>query len=398
MTFLPKAPTKLAHLPEPTLAAEAHSQQLIALIVVEIAQSMGWISFARYMELALYAPALGYYSAGAQKFGAQGDFVTAPEISALFSQTLARQVRQVLQQIEHAPANILELGAGSARMAADVLLALQQQQALPAQYMILEVSADLRALQQQTLSQALDPELLARVVWLDSLPQQFNGVLLANEVLDALPVHVVQQQNGVWHELGVSFDQRFNWQAQPLPSGALYEMASQLGIDPSQDYTTELCPAALGLLASLAHILQQGALIFIDYGFSHAEYYHAQRSQGTLMCHYRHYAHDDPFVYPGLQDITAHVDFTAVVQAAQTHGLELLGYTNQAQFLINCGITEVLGQVSPHDMAVYLPLAAQAQKLLSPAEMGELFKVVALGKALPQPLLGFVRGDKRYSL
>jgi SAM-dependent MidA family methyltransferase len=222
-------------------------------------------------------------------------------------------------------------------------------------------------------------------------------MVIGNEVLDALSVHVVKTHNGNLSELGVAWaEDGFCWSERPLTPGHLLEQAAKLEL-PS-DYQTELCPAATGLVASLAAMLQHGILLFIDYGFPRREYYHPQRNEGTLMCHYRHYAHDDPFIYPGLQDITAHVDFTAIAEAGVANGLQLLGYGGQAQFLINCGITDLLNQVSPSDVANYLPLAAQAQKLLSPAEMGELFKAMALGKGITQPLLGFQRGDKSHTL
>jgi len=384
----------MTSLPKPSAEALAHSRQLSMLIRAEIEAAGGWMDFARYMHLALYAPDLGYYSGGAKKFGQDGDFVTAPEISPLFAQTLAKQVTQILQLTA---GDILELGAGTGRLAAALMLELQQLGQLPARYQILEVSAHLRQIQHETLQQELPPELMRCVQWLDNLPDTFNGLVLGNEVLDALPVHIVKSSGDGLFERGVTWgDDTFAWAERPLTSGALFEQANKLNLPP--DYTTELCPAATGLVASLANSLQQGALLFVDYGFSRREYYHPQRSQGTLMCHYRHYAHDDPFFHPGLQDITAHVDFTSIAEVAVANGLQLLGYSGQAQFLINCGITEILAKVSSSDTPTYLPLAAQAQKLLSPAEMGELFKVIALGKDLNQPLLGFASGDRSHTL
>jgi len=388
----------MTSLPKPSAEALAHSQQLSMLIRAEIEATDGWIDFARYMHLALYAPGLGYYSGGAKRFGQDGDFVTAPEISPLFAQTLARQAAQILQLTA---GDILELGAGTGRLAAVLMLELQQLEQLPACYKILEVSANLRQIQHQTLQQTLPPELMQYVQWVDNLPDRFNGLVLGNEVLDALPVHIVKSSGDGLFERGVIWSgDTFVWSERPITSSTLceqvFELASKLDLQP--DYTTELCPAATGLVASLANMLQQGALLFIDYGFSRREYYHPQRSQGTLMCHYRHYAHDDPFLCPGLQDITAHVDFTSIAETAVANGLKLLGYSGQAQFLINCGVTDLLAQISPGDSANYLPLAAQAQKLLSPAEMGELFKVIALGKGLDQSLLGFARGVRSHML
>jgi len=389
MTLLPTT-----GLPEPTPDALAHSQQLADLIRENIHSSSGWISFAEFMQLALYAPGLGYYSAGAKKFGKDGDFVTAPEISPLFAQSLAKQAAQVLQQTQ---GSILELGAGSGRLALELLLELQSLEQLPQQYLILEVSAQLRQQQRETLEQHLPAGLLARVLWLDALPTKFNGLVLGNEVLDAVPVHIVKRQPAGLCELGVGADtQGFVWGEQALTAGQLYAAANRLELAP--DYTTELCPAAGALLASLAAMLESGVILMIDYGFSQREYYHPQRSEGTLMCHYRHFAHGDPFLYPGLQDITAHVDFTAMAEVGLEQGMQLLGYCGQAQFLINCGITDILARVSPHDIKRYAPLASQAQKLLSPAEMGELFKVIALGKGVTEDLVGFSRGDRRHTL
>jgi len=379
----------------PSLSADqiATSEQLVAAIVHEIDSSHGWISFARYMELALYAPGLGYYSAGSQKFGAGGDFVTAPEISPLFGRTLARQVAQVLH--ENA-GDVLELGAGTGRLAAQLLLELERLDVRPQRYRILEVSAHLRAVQRETLTAELPETLLQRVEWLESLPETLTGMVIANEVLDALPVHLVAWREEGLAERGVAWqNDRFVWQDQPIASGALHDMASRVALPAG--YVSEFCPAAPALIASLADVLQQGVLLFIDYGFPRREYYHPQRATGTLMCHFHQQAHDDPFMYPGLQDITAHVDFTAIAEAGVAHGLEVMGYAGQAQFLINSGITDLLAEVSPSDLVAYLPLAAQAQKLLSPAEMGELFKVIALGKG-SEPLLGFARGDKRHTL
>lgn len=384
----------MTSLPQPAAQAMARSQQLTMLIRSEIEAAGGWIDFARYMHLALYAPGLGYYTGGAKKFGAGGDFVTAPEISPLFAQTLARQAMQILRLTS---GDMLELGAGTGCLAATLLVELQKLGQLPQCYLILEVSAELREVQRESLGQALPPDLMQRVQWLDRLPETFNGLVLGNEVLDALPVHIVGANSNGLYERGVGWDKHgFTWVERPITSGHVFELAAKQQL-PS-GYVTEICPAATGLVASLASILQCGALMFIDYGFPRREYYHAQRSSGTLMCHYRQHAHDDPFLYPGLQDITAHVDFTALAEAGVAHGLQLQGYCGQAQFLINCGITDLLAQVSPSDVVSYLPLAAQAQKLLSPAEMGELFKVIALSKDLPQGMLGFTSGDRSHTL
>lgn len=381
-------------LPKPDAVALDHSASLQALIADHIAAAGGWISFARYMELALYTPGLGYYSAGAVKFGAEGDFVTAPEMTPLFGQTLARQVMQVLRQTG---GSVLELGAGRGRLAAAMLEEMQRAGTLPEQYLTLEVSADLKAVQQAYLRSVLPAALYEKLVWLDTLPDVFTGVVVANEVLDAVPVHLVRKQDGALQELGVGLDAQegLEMQPRPLTDAALLQTAMKL--DLPDGYQSEICPQAQALVASLSASLQRGVLLFIDYGFSRAEYYHPQRTQGTLMCHYRHHAHGDVFLYPGLQDLTAHVDFSAVAEAGIAQGLQLLGYCGQAQFLINCGITDLMLRVPVHDLQRYAPLASQAQKLLSPAEMGELFKVIALGKGV-RPLAGFIHGDRSHTL
>jgi SAM-dependent MidA family methyltransferase len=378
----------MSSLPEPEPEALAHSEQLAGLIAGEIRAGGGWMSFARYMELALYAPGLGYYSAGARKLGETGDFVTAPEMTPLLGHTLARQAAQIVGLTGGA---ILELGAGSGRLASHLLLELERLGTLPERYLILEVSADLRE-RQEALLLTTAPHLLGRVEWLDRLPSHFSGLILGNEVLDAVPVHLVAWHANDIRERGVVLEgDAFRWEERPLAPGPLLDAASRLA--PGVSYASEIGLASHALVASLARCLERGVLLFIDYGFGRAEYYHPQRDRGTLMCHYRHLAHDDPFSYPGLTDITSHVDFTAVTEAALAAGAKLLGYTTQAHFLVNCGITQLLARVPADDAARYLPLAAQVQKLLSPSEMGELFKVIALGKGIEAPLLGFTCGD-----
>ena len=382
-----------ATLPTPSPEAAEHSARLVEFIRCEIAASGGWISFARYMELALYAPGLGYYTAGAHKIGVAGDFITAPEISPMFGRTVARQATEIMAC--SAP-HILELGAGSGTLAADMLAELEKLGSLPESYSILEVSADLRARQQGLMRERL-PHLLDHVHWLDALPEKFSGAIIANEVLDALPVHLVHWRDSSLTERGVGVsDNNFIWQERAISNAALLEAVQKIKVP--DDYVSEIGLAARGLINSLAQRLQQGALLFIDYGFGTREFYHPQRSRGTLMCHYRHHAHDDPFFLPGLQDITAHVNFTDIAECGIDAGLELMGYTSQAFFLINCGITELLQDTSPENLRDYLPLSAQLQKLTSPAEMGELFKVIALGRNMADPLCGFVRGDLARSL
>ena len=345
-------------------------------IVREIAEHGGWISFARYMELALHSPGEGYYAAGSRQFGAEGDFVTAPELGSLFGRTLARQ----LAQFPGLP--VLELGAGSGALA-DTLT-----RELESDYFILETSGALRARQEQRLG--------ARVTFLDRLPERWRGIVLANEVADAMPVHVVAWRPGGVMEKGVAFrDRAFRWEERPA-SGALKEAAGRIEVP--IPYESEIGLAARAWMRTLAGRLEHGVILVIDYGFPRGEYYHPQRSAGTLMCHYRHQAHADPFARPGDEDITAHVDFSALAAAAREAGAEVLGFATQAQFLVNCGITEVLSEANVENALVYAPIASQAQKLLSPAEMGELFKVLAVGRGIAAPLLGFSRGDRSHAL
>ena len=340
-------------------------------IAAEIAAAGGWLSFERYMQLALHEPGIGYYASGARKFGARGDFVTAPELGSLYGRTLARE----LARFER----ILELGAGSGALA-DVLT-----RELQCEYWVLETSAELRQRQRERLGD--------RVRHLERLPEHFRGAVIANEVVDAMPVHMVHWTEAGIMERGVSA--QFSWSDRPAIGAVL---ASAQRITVRAPYVSEIGLAARAWMRTLAQSLEQGAIFVIDYGFPAHEYYHPQRASGTLMCHYQHRAHADPFARPGEEDITAHVDFSALAHAATEAGAQVLGYTTQAQFLVNCGITDVLGQANVENALRYAPLAAEAQRLLSPAEMGELFKVLAVGTADCPPLCGFSNGDRRASL
>ncbi|HEB93611.1 MAG TPA: SAM-dependent methyltransferase [Gammaproteobacteria bacterium] len=391
---LRQAGEALVRLPEPDEKARAHSMALIRLIVDEIAGAGGQISFARYMALALFAPGLGYYSAGSQKFGASGDFVTAPEISPLFSRCLARQTTEVLENL--GGGDVLEVGGGSGIMAADLLAELALLGRLPERYFLLELSADLRQRQHETLAQKV-PHLLARVQWLDSLPDGgFRGVVLANELLDALPVHLFQVEADGFTERCVTWrDGRFQWCSAGIGDVALAQGLAMRGEGLPEGYVSELNLAAGGWIGSVATLLQAGVVLLIDYGFPRHEYYHPQRDRGTLMCHYRHRVHDDPFVYPGLQDITAHVDFTAIAECAVDSGLDVLGYNTQGLFLLANGITEL---AQSDDEREQLRLAQQVRTLTLPGDMGELFKVMALGRNYDVPLRGFMLQDLRGKL
>jgi SAM-dependent MidA family methyltransferase len=366
-------------LPEPEPEARAASARLLERMRAEIAAGGNWIGFARYMELALYEPGLGYYAGGAAKLGAPGDFATAPEFGALFARTLARQVAELLEPGEA----ILEFGAGSGALAEALIAELS-----PEHYLILETSAELRARQEARLD--------GRARWLERLPEEFRGVMLANEVADAMPVHALAwRAQGLMERGAALVDGKLAWAERPA-AGELLAAARMLQVP--VPYESEIGLVARAWMKLVARRLARGALLLVDYGFPRREYYHPQRATGTLMCHYRHRAHGDPFFYPGLQDITAHVDFSALAQAAREGGLEILGYANQAQFLVNCGITELLEREDAQDVARYAPLAAQAQKLLSPAEMGEIFKVLAVGRGVERSLLGFAQGDRSHTL
>ncbi len=344
------------------------------------------------MELALYAPGLGYYMAGARKLGRDGDFVTAPEISRLFGRALARQIAQIrgLGYDE-----MLEVGAGSGALAADLLLALENLGGVPRRYLILELSPDLRERSRDTLSRRA-PHLLERVAWLNRMPPRFEGIVIGNEVLDAMPARIFERADAGLVERGVEFrDGRLAWASRPA---AVLPAHLDPACWPAAGYRSEVQEAAAGFVRSLGEVLAGGAALFFDYGFPRSEYYHPDRADGTLMCHYRHRAHGDPFFLPGLQDITTHIDFSAIARAARETGLDVLGYASQAQFLVNCGITDLLAEIPAADAAAYAPLAAQAQKLLSPAEMGEIFKVIGFGRGVSAPLAGFSSGDRRHSL
>jgi SAM-dependent MidA family methyltransferase len=307
----------------------------------------------------------------------------------LFGRTLAVQVADILA---HTGGGVLELGAGSGALALSLLEELQVRNRLPERYRILEVSPELVQRQRRLLMQRL-PGLADRVEWITSLPPRFTGVVVANEVLDALPVHLLAWREEGVRERGVTWKgEGFAWAERSLAPGALRDAAAALQIE--APYQSEVSIAVPALVRTLAGVLDRGVLLCVDYGFGRREYYHPQRNRGTFMCHYRHRAHDDPFLFPGLQDITAHVDFTSVAEAGIEAGLQLVGYTTQAQFLINCGIADQLAGTPAEQIAAYLPLAAGVQKLVSPAEMGELFKVIALGRGVQPPLAGFKTGDK----
>jgi len=378
----------MSQLPEPTAPEQAYSQQLKQIIIQKIQQAGGAIPFAEFMQLALYEPQWGYYTGNKHKFGAQGDFITAPELSPLFAQTLARQCQQVLQKAKHD--TILEFGAGSGILAAGLLESLEQLGCLPAQYLILEVSADLQQFQRETIGQKV-PHLLERVTWLQALPEQpIKGMVVANEVLDAMPVTKFQViQNGIESfYVAVDENEQFIWQTKNCNDSEIATLVEkyQLGDGYESEYNPQLKP----WVQAIAGCLDSGVALLIDYGFLQDTYYHPQRSMGTIMCHYKHHAHPDPLMYVGLQDITAHVNFSAVGDSAIESGLQVVGYSNQAQFLMQCGLLDIMESIEDKQSKDYFNYSQQAKVLLMPQEMGEMFKIMALATAeWDMPLLGF---------
>ena len=384
-------------LPAPSAAAQAHSRRVVAHLVRTVAEAGGWISFADYMGEALYAPGLGYYAAGTRKFGAAGDYVTAPELTPLFGTAVTAQVAQILGELRNG--EIIELGPGTGRLAADILAAMAEQDCLPGRYRLLEVSPELRERQRAQLAKRV-PELAARVDWIDRLPERWCGVVIANEVLDSVPPHLVHRRGDTWLERGVTVDQsgRLAFADRPLGDGNLLDAARARLPTGEGDYLSEVNPAAEALVRAIAQRCGDGAMLLIDYGFPAAEYYHPQRSAGTLMMHYRHRTLDDPFLWPGLVDLTAHVDFTAMASAGAAAGMSVGGYASQARFLLNCGLLDHLARAGDPQSTAYLREASAVHKLTSPAEMGELFKVLALVRGVEAGLLGFREGDQSHRL
>jgi len=384
-------------LPEPSADALKHSEKLIAQIRDEI-NHKGAISFRRYMEMALYEPALGYYVSGTHKIGAAGDFITAPEISPLFSQCIAMQCIDVLKKCKKGGGWVMELGAGSGLMASDILLTLEQQDQLPEAYLILDLSPDLIARQKQTIAEKA-PHLIDRVQWITQLPENFNGIIIGNEVLDAMPVEVFTQHNKQVYQHHVIWeDDQLTEQLQPA-SDDLTQQVYALNIpEEATPYTSELNPNLMGWFKTLSECLQSGMILLIDYGYPRKEYYLPERKKGTLICHYQHLVNEAPLFYPGLQDITASVDFTAVAEAADSAGLAVAGFTSQAAFLSNAGLEALFMQALNEEPANQYKLAQQVRTLSLPSEMGERFKVIALNKAFKHELIGFSEFDQRYRL
>ena len=389
--------TPLNTLPTPDPVAAAHSARLLEQIRAAMANEGGAISFARFMELALYAPGLGYYRAGARKFGPGGDFVTAPELSPLFARCLARQCQEILRAL--GGGEILELGAGSGVMAVDLLRELRALNTLPDRYAILELSGELRERQRQTLTDRA-PELLERLVWLDHLPEPgWRGVVLGNEVLDALPVERFRMTaQGPRRLMVTGIEEDLAWvegAEDPAVTAAVAQIEADAGWRLPEGYCSEYVPHLADWLRAIAKPLAAGALLFVDYGYPRRAYYHPERVMGTLLCHYRHRVHDHPLILPGLQDITASVDFTAVADAALAAGLEVAGYASQNHFLFGCGLMELLAEVDVAETVRHLEQVGQVKRLTLPSEMGDRFQALALTRNLDIPLRGFAFGDQR---
>lgn len=389
--------TTSSPLPTPDSIAQQHSDELVSLIKNHIVNSGGKIDFADYMNLCLYTPGLGYYSAGSHKLGQHGDFTTAPEISSLFSRTLAKHIHDVFKRIS--TPTILEFGAGSGKMAIDILVQLELDAALPEQYFIVEASADFRQRQEELLSQSI-PHLINRIVWLDQIPDSFTGVILANEVCDAMPVHCLHFKNKHIFQRYVGLKNNdFVWCDEAIANDDLAERANNIqSLNVGTNYITEVNLIAEAWIASLAERLIQGALFIIDYGYPQTDYYHPQRNTGTMMCYYQHTGHDNPFILQGLQDITAHVDFTALAQAAFDNGLDVAGFQAQADFLIAGDITQLVAESGKEEGAESIQLTHQLKQLTLPSAMGETFKVLTLTKNLSELLPRVQLADRRYSL
>lgn len=359
----------------------------------------GWLSFERYMDLALYAPGLGYYSAGARKLGAGGDFTTAPEMSRLFGACVAEQCAELLRELDNAA--ILEVGPGTGRLAVDVLRRLDALGCLPARYLMLEVSADLRERQRRLLGERV-PHLIERVAWLDAPPEAaFDGVIVANEVLDALPVARFRWHARGAEELGVTVVAgELQWSARP-GSSVLMAYCERLcmaagGWD--DGYVSEYCPRLAPWTRAVVQSLRRGAVLWFDYGLPRPQYYLRERHEGTLICHFRQRAFDDPLRHPGLEDLSAWVDFTALAEAGAAADFELGGFTTQAHFLAGLGIDREMHRLAGDDANRFARLAVEARQLLLPGEMGERFKVMAWTRGVARELAGFVLKDLSHSL
>jgi SAM-dependent MidA family methyltransferase len=386
-------------LPAASAAALAHSAEVAGHIRGRMDRSGGSISFAEFMQEALYAPGLGYYSAGTAKFGHSGDFVTAPEIGPLFGRLVARQSAVVLQSLPGGA--VLELGAGSGSLAAAVLSALGTHGIEPRRYLILEVSADLAA-RQEKLVRAQVPELYSKVEWLDRLPRRFQGIVIANEVADALPVERFRKRDTAVRQVRVGYDRRgFIWRDAEAPAfltQAVSHIEKTIGHALPDGFVSEVSTGLPAWMGDVAACIERGYVFLFDYGLSRREYYAPDRSAGWLRCHFRHHAHDDPLIHPGIQDLSAWVDFTAVAEAAVAAGLAVAGYVTQSQFVRNSGLTDELQDFERLPNAAQIELSREVKILTMPGEMGENFKCMGLSRGSVPDTAAFANGDRAHGL
>ncbi len=389
----------IGHLPRPDDDSLAHGKKVCESIRQAIDEAGGSISFAQFMQLALYSPGLGYYNVGTTKFGATGDFVTAPELSPLFGRVVARQCASVLKQLEKG--KILELGAGSGRLAVEILRKLTEMKSPPERYLILEISADLKARQEELISEEL-PDLLQRVEWLSKLPEKFAGVVIANEVADALPVERFERTDAAVLQMHVTASETgFDWSRKPAPemlAMAVEKIETDIGEALPPGYQSEISLGLPDWIGQIARCLDKGLVLLFDYGVSRREYYSRERNQGWLRCHFRHHAHNEPLIYPGIQDLTSWVDFTAVAESAVDQGLDVAGYVTQAQFLINGGLEDELAGIADLAVADQLELSRQVKLLTLPGEMGENFKCIGLGCGELTGVTAFSSADRAHTL
>jgi SAM-dependent MidA family methyltransferase len=366
------------------------SEQLKTKIIQSIHSNDGWISFDRFMEFVLYDPELGYYTGTLRKFGEKGDFVTASEISNFFAKTLCIQFKEIFKSISR---NIIEIGAGSGQFALQVMQFLNSDNENINQYLILEISPSLRKEQYDLLRKHLPAHLFSKIQWIDEIPKKYEGIIFCNELLDALPVDLIKKEAGMYYQKGIGIENEvLIWKDKPIKDISNYDQINLKNLP--DNYLIEYPLHIKNWLNKISQSLNKGIVFIIDYGFNHTEYFHEQRSQGTLMCHFRHYVHDNPLIQLGIQDITTHVNFSYVAREASKLGLNTTGFISQANFLINCGILNLLEKINIENRALYMKSVSEVQKLLSPSEMGDLFKVMILEKNSDLNLLGLQQNNR----
>ena len=370
------------------------SESLKTKIIQSIDAAGGWISFNHFMEFALYDPDFGYYSGSLRKFGEKGDFVTAPEISSFFAKSLCIQFKEIFQSLDR---NIIEIGAGSGKFALEAIQSLEVNSENINHYFILEISHSLRKQQYDLLIENLPSNLFSKVKWIDEIPQKYEGLIFCNELLDAFPIDLIKKNLGSYFQKGVGVENgAFIWKDKLIDDLSAYH---QINLESLPDnYLIEHSTHIKDWINKINQSLTKGILLIIDYGFNDKEYFHDQRSQGTLMCHFKHHAHDNPLIHVGIQDITSHVNFSYVATEASKLGLHTKGFISQANFLINCGILDLLGKVNIEDQALYMKSVSEIQKLLSPTEMGDLFKVMVIEKNIDIDFIGLKNNNKATKL